>query len=354
MDTQQNTALTRALAEIPGPLPTRGVVHITLPHTDRFTVVGNHLAQHPELSLAAIGLAVRIQSLPRGTDISVKTLAAQCREGERLIASRLRELEACGYLQRARERRPDGRITTRTLYCNHPAALTAHHAQARPGTLPHHRSIPHQRSAPPDRPFPHHPSVPAPHHRPVPAPLDRSIPAADPEHQAVAAPSPVPAPAPAPAERSAPAQEAARQAVPEADRPEAPEPAAVPTQGPAPEPAAVPAQGPAPEPAAVPAQGPAPTPVPAENPAPESEQTPAPAQPPTPAPSRPSPMPRSAPLVPHPTARKLPAPPLPRPGTPTPQLTHAATALLSDLRRHAPELTLSAADIGTLAPAVVA
>ncbi|WP_369020509.1 hypothetical protein ABZ326_15410 [Streptomyces californicus] len=154
MDTQQNTALTRALAEIPGPLPTRGVVHITLPHTDRFTVVGNHLAQHPELSLAAIGLAVRIQSLPRGTDISVKTLAAQCREGERLIASRLRELEACGYLQRARERRPDGRITTRTLYCNHPAALTAHHAQARPGTLPHHRSIPHQRSVPLDRPVP--------------------------------------------------------------------------------------------------------------------------------------------------------------------------------------------------------
>ncbi|MFF6931635.1 hypothetical protein [Streptomyces californicus] len=356
MDTQQNTALTRALAEIPGPLPTRGVVHITLPHTDRFSVVGNHLAQHPELSLAAIGLAVRIQSLPRGTDISVKTLAAQCREGERLIASRLRELEACGYLQRARERRPDGRITTRTLYCNHPAALTAHHAQARPGTLPRHRSIPHQRSAPLDRPVPAllDRSIPAPHHRSGPAPLDRSIPAADPEHHAVAAPSPVPAPAPAPApaERSAPAQEAARKAVPEADRTEAPEP--TPPREPAREATPAPAREAAPEPAAVPAQGPAPTPVPAENPAPESEQTPAPAQPPTPASSWPSPMPRSAPLVPHPTARKLPAPPLPRPGTPTPQLTHAATALLSDLRRHAPELTLSAADIGTLAPAVAA
>ncbi|WP_411097926.1 hypothetical protein [Streptomyces sp. 020-2-3H-GM] len=319
MDTQQNTALTRALAEIPGPLPTRGVVHITLPHTDRFTVVGNHLAQHPELSLAAIGLAVRIQSLPRGTDISVKTLAAQCREGERLIASRLRELEACGYLQRARERRPDGRITTRTLYCNHPAALTAHHAQARPGTLPRHRSIPHQRSAPHDRQVPHHRSAPAPHHRSGPAPLDRSILAADPEHHAVAAPSPVPVPAPA--ERSAPAQEAARQAVPEANRTEAPEP--VPPREPTREATPAPAREAAPEPAAVPAQGPAPTP-------------------------------RSAPLVPHPTARKLPAPPLPRPGTPTPQLTHAATALLSDLRRHAPELTLSAADIGTLAPAVAA
>ncbi|WP_248782808.1 helix-turn-helix domain-containing protein, partial [Streptomyces californicus] len=283
MDTQQNTALTRALAEIPGPLPTRGVVHITLPHTDRFTVVGNHLAQHPELSLAAIGLAVRIQSLPRGTDISVKTLAAQCREGERLIASRLRELEACGYLQRARERRPDGRITTRTLYCNHPAALTAHHAQTRPGTLPRHRSIPHQRSAPHDRQVPHHRSAPAPHHRSGPAPLDRSIPAADPEHHAVAAPSPspspAPAPAPAPAERSAPAQEAARQAVPEADRTEAPEPA--PPREPTREAAPAPAREAAPEPAAVPAQGPAPTPVPAENPAPESAQTPAPAQPPT-------------------------------------------------------------------------
>ncbi|MFG3430265.1 hypothetical protein [Streptomyces californicus] len=348
MDTQQNTALTRALAEIPGPLPTRGVVHITLPHTDRFTVVGNHLAQHPELSLAAIGLAVRIQSLPRGTDISVKTLAAQCREGERLIASRLRELEACGYLQRARERRPDGRITTRTLYCNHPAALTAHHAQARPGTLPHHRSIPRQRSVPLDRPVPAllDRSIPAPHHRSGSAPLDRSIPAADPEHHAVAAPSPVPVPAQA--ERSAPAQEAARQVVPEANRTEAPEPAPPREATPAP------AREAAPEAASVPTQGPAPTPVPAENPAPESEQAPAPAQPPTPAPSRPSPTPRSAPLVPHPTARKLPAPPLPRPGTPTPQLTHAATALLSDLRRHAPELTLSAADIGTLAPAVAA
>lgn len=64
MDTQQNTALTRALAEVPRPLPASGVIHITIPHTDRFTVVGNHLAQHPDLSCTAIGIAVRIQSLP--------------------------------------------------------------------------------------------------------------------------------------------------------------------------------------------------------------------------------------------------------------------------------------------------
>ncbi len=64
MDTQQNTALTRALAEVPGPLPTSGVIHIVIPHADRFTIVGNHLAQHPDLSCTAVGIAVRIQSLP--------------------------------------------------------------------------------------------------------------------------------------------------------------------------------------------------------------------------------------------------------------------------------------------------
>ncbi|ALO09567.1 hypothetical protein AQF52_3973 [Streptomyces venezuelae] len=39
-----------------------GVVHDNARHTTRFTVVGNHLAQHENLSLVAIGLAVHIQS----------------------------------------------------------------------------------------------------------------------------------------------------------------------------------------------------------------------------------------------------------------------------------------------------
>ncbi|MFK0185899.1 hypothetical protein ACIQV1_16965 [Streptomyces rubiginosohelvolus] len=123
MDTQQNTALTRALAEVPGPLPTSGVIHITLPHTDRFTVVGNHLAQHPDLSCTAVGIAVRIQSLPQGAKVGIKALAARCREGEKRIAAALRELEAHGYLRRVRERLPSGRIITRTVFCNRPAAL---------------------------------------------------------------------------------------------------------------------------------------------------------------------------------------------------------------------------------------
>ncbi|MFH9138301.1 hypothetical protein [Streptomyces sp. NPDC017524] len=268
MDTQQNTALTRALAEIPGPLPARGVIHIAIPHTDRFTVVGNHLAQHPDLSCTAIGIAVRIQSLPQGAEVSIKALAAHCPEGEKRIATALRELEALGYLQRLRERLPSGRVITRTVFCNQPTALL--------------------------RP------------RPAASPLRPAV-TATPQ-----APPPAPAPAPAPTE--------------------------APTCAPAPAPAPSPAPAPAPSPSQ---DMPEPPPVPP----PPSLATPPPPSPPPPL---------FVPLVPNPTAPKPPPPPLPQPDEPTPELDRAATALLSDLRRHTPELTLSEADVRQLAPGVAA
>ncbi|MFB7300910.1 hypothetical protein [Streptomyces rubiginosohelvolus] len=172
MDTQQNTALTRALAEVPGPLPVSGVIHITLPHTDRFTVVGNHLAQHPDLSCTAVGIAVRIQSLPQGAKVGIKALAAHCREGEKRIAAALRELEAHGYLRRVRDRLPSGRIITRTVFCNRPTALLHPRRPA---------------EAPPQ------PAKPEPAPTPVPAPMQQ----------------PAPGPAPAPMQEPAPAQEPA-------------------------------------------------------------------------------------------------------------------------------------------------
>ncbi|MEV7951949.1 hypothetical protein ACTOXX_33495 [Streptomyces rubiginosohelvolus] len=251
MDTQQSTALTRALAEVPGPLPTSGVIHITLPHTDRFTVVGNHLAQHPDLSCTAVGLAVRIQSLPQGTEVSIKALTARCQEGERRIAAALRELEAHGYLQRFRDRLPGQKVITRTVFCNQPAALLRPRSQAPVAAVP--VSVP------------------------VPAPVT------------------VPASVPVPVTAQPPAQ---TQAQPQAH---------------APEPDSEPGSQPEPEPA---------------------------------------PTPPFVPLVPPPTAPKPPRPPLPQPGTLTPELDRAATALLSDLRRHATEFTLSEGDIHHLAPAV--
>ncbi|MGQ4729694.1 hypothetical protein ACUN3E_18735 [Streptomyces sp. Ju416(a)] len=272
MDTQQNTALARALAEVPGPLPTRGVIHITIPHTDRFTVVGNHLAQHPDLSCTAVGLAVRIQSLPQGTEISIKALTARCREGEKRIAAALHELEAHGYLQRFRHRLPGKKVATRTVFCNQPAELLRPRSQ-----------------------------MPA----PVPIPVPVSVPAQ-------------------------PQARAGAQAQPSA-------------QPPAHAPKSDPATTPEPEP----------DPDPATAPEPEPEEAPAPPVPPASLPVPPPPPPPPfVPLVPPPTAPKPPRPPLPQPSELTAELDRAATALLSDLRRHAPQFTLSEDDIRQLNPAV--
>ncbi|MER7477777.1 helix-turn-helix domain-containing protein [Streptomyces sp. NPDC126510] len=102
--------------------PGGGVIHDNTRHTTRFTVVGNHLTQHPDLSLLAIGLACHIQSLPTGAGIDIKSLAARFPEGPTRIAAALRELETHGYLHRTRERTPAGRIVTRTVSCNQPRA----------------------------------------------------------------------------------------------------------------------------------------------------------------------------------------------------------------------------------------
>ncbi|MFF4984391.1 helix-turn-helix domain-containing protein [Streptomyces sp. NPDC001046] len=99
---------------------TGGVVHENTRHTTRFVVIGNHLAQHEELSLLAIGLGCHIQSLPAGTPVDIKSLAARFTEGTTRIAAALRELEAHGYLRRERVRTPTGRIVTRTISCNQP------------------------------------------------------------------------------------------------------------------------------------------------------------------------------------------------------------------------------------------
>ncbi|WP_329022169.1 helix-turn-helix domain-containing protein [Streptomyces sp. NBC_00690] len=120
-----------------------GVTHDNTRHTSRFTIIGNHLAQHSELSLLAIGLGVHIQSLPTGARVDIKSLTARFPEGAARISAALRELEAVGYLRRVRERVPGGRIITRTVSCNQPAA------RHRPGTAAQRASPGRTRPAPP-------------------------------------------------------------------------------------------------------------------------------------------------------------------------------------------------------------
>ncbi|MEV0735976.1 helix-turn-helix domain-containing protein [Streptomyces sp. NPDC050549] len=135
--------------------PGGGLTHDNARHTARFTVIGNHLAQHPELSGLAIGLGVHIQSLPAGARVDIKTLAARFPEGTTRIAAALRELETHGYLRRERHRVPDGRIVTRTISCNQPG----HHRETAPAHTP---ATPKKRT--PRKPLPAvpRPSYPAP------------------------------------------------------------------------------------------------------------------------------------------------------------------------------------------------
>ncbi|MEV2194265.1 helix-turn-helix domain-containing protein [Streptomyces phaeochromogenes] len=136
MDKQNPSAPPCAQPRIP-----RGITHINVRHTTRFTVIGNHLAQHPELSWLAIGLAVHIQSLPTGARADIKTLAARFPEGETRIAAALRELEAHGYLAGSRERLPSGRVVTHTVSYNRPRDAEAEAQDHRP-TTPQPRPAP--------------------------------------------------------------------------------------------------------------------------------------------------------------------------------------------------------------------
>ncbi|MEV0916131.1 helix-turn-helix domain-containing protein [Streptomyces sp. NPDC049967] len=179
MDTPQITAPPCAQpGGSPGPnggprdvTPTSGVIHVNTRHVSGFTVIGNHLAQHHELSLVAIGLAAHIQSLPAGAKVGIKVLTDRFPESEARIAAALRELEAKGYLHRSRVRLPEGRVVTRTVSYNQPRTEAS--------------------------------TIPAPRPRPaVPVPVPPQ--AAPPEPVQPPAPVPVPAPAPAPAPTAAP------------------------------------------------------------------------------------------------------------------------------------------------------
>ncbi|MFJ2590039.1 helix-turn-helix domain-containing protein [Streptomyces sp. NPDC087538] len=172
MDTPQITAPPCAPSPVPGDTtPSSGVIHINFRHAAGFTVIGNHLTQHRELSLTAIGLAAHIQSLPAGARIGIKRLAERFPESETRVAAALRELEAHGYLHRSRVRLADGRIITRTVSYNQPGTAT------HPVTTPHPRTAtPSKPAAQPTPPPPPRVTTPEPRPAPPPAPQPQSHP----------------------------------------------------------------------------------------------------------------------------------------------------------------------------------
>ncbi|MFE0640597.1 helix-turn-helix domain-containing protein [Streptomyces sp. NPDC058877] len=157
MDTRDTSALPRPASRNTaknhpsrGRNATAGVVHDNVRHGTRFTVIGNHLAQHAELSLLAIGLAVHIQSLPTGAPVGIKALASRFPEGTTRIAAALRELEEHGYLRRTRERTASGQVVTRTVSCNQPGRTGTPNGP-KPRSTPKPQPPPRRGGTPPQR-----------------------------------------------------------------------------------------------------------------------------------------------------------------------------------------------------------
>ncbi|MFF6898352.1 helix-turn-helix domain-containing protein [Streptomyces hydrogenans] len=139
-----------------------GLVHRNVRLTSRYVVISNDLAQHPDLTVPAIGLAVFIQSLPAGVSVGIKSLAARTKGmSEMKIAAALRELEAAGFLSRTRERLPDGRFVPRTVSHNRPGADPAAVRETRAIPKPREpRPRPETPSAAPSTPAPRPPAPP--------------------------------------------------------------------------------------------------------------------------------------------------------------------------------------------------
>ncbi|MGW8553429.1 helix-turn-helix domain-containing protein [Streptomyces tubercidicus] len=112
------------------------MTHIRQYQPDRYTIIGNHLAQHRDLSLTAIGVGTHILSLPEGAPVDIRTLAARFPEGRDRIAFALRELEAHGYVERVRERTAGGRVITRTYAHNAPTVTGAGLSQGEAASPP--------------------------------------------------------------------------------------------------------------------------------------------------------------------------------------------------------------------------
>ncbi|MEW2296979.1 helix-turn-helix domain-containing protein [Streptomyces sp. NPDC006743] len=121
-----------------------GVTHVRTYQSGQYVVVGNHLAQHRELSLTAIGLATHIMSVPEGTPVDIRSLTERFPEGRDRIACALRELEAHGYLERVREHTAAGRLVTRT-YAHHTPAAAQRAAVPVPSQVAARPVVPHAR-----------------------------------------------------------------------------------------------------------------------------------------------------------------------------------------------------------------
>ena len=90
--------------------PAYGRIRRGMMAADQFTQIANALFRDTRLTCKAKGLFGLISTHRDGYGVTPKSLSAQTADGLDAIKSGLRELEACGYLQRSQERRPNGTL----------------------------------------------------------------------------------------------------------------------------------------------------------------------------------------------------------------------------------------------------
>lgn len=83
--------------------------------TSAYVQVPNAIARHGSLSLEAVGLLVRLLSLPDGSGATVERITAQVSNGRRSVSKAMNELIEAGYVKRAKVQDPEtGRWVTIT------------------------------------------------------------------------------------------------------------------------------------------------------------------------------------------------------------------------------------------------
>jgi hypothetical protein len=91
-----------------------------------YVQVPNAIARHGNLSLEAVGLLVRLLSLPDGSGATVERITDHVPNGRRTVSKAMNELIAAGYVSRAKLQDPEtGRWVTITTVTDTPEAVAS-------------------------------------------------------------------------------------------------------------------------------------------------------------------------------------------------------------------------------------
>ena len=88
--------------------------------SNNFTILPNRVLRDHRLTWRARGILVYLLSQPPGWQVRSEHLTTVGLEGRDAVRTALRELEAFGYIHRARRQNPDGRWTSLTIVSETP------------------------------------------------------------------------------------------------------------------------------------------------------------------------------------------------------------------------------------------